>query len=391
MSTLWKVSRNRPHVFPKLKQVRIYLKWLRYVLFITLDGRPYVVVNMDETCISSAAAPKKGLMVPPAVRNPRGWRRRPGGQDRTNTKTTLLAVACDQPDLQPYLPQVILSRYTAHAIPPAWAQELYDASGMPFEYWHRSNGSVTPAIFIRWATRLRSVVHSFNNTVWILLILDCSSVHLDLRSMLHLQRLGILCVVLPHKCIWLLQLLDVYVFAELKTRLHQSMAAERMRNEDWRPARGSWVGHCARAARDIVVNRDWSDHFDRLGTALDVDQLRPEVRQYVGDDPLDPALPTRAEFARLTHRQPHTEGTATLHRTIMRTIIRTQTRGHDALPPQGAVHALEHVLPAVVRAGPPVPAADWAAVVGNFLDNQEQLGLPPDAHHGRAPAVQLVL
>jgi len=372
-------------------QVLIFLRWLRYLLFVVLAERTSVLVNMDETSIASKQVEPRGWAVSSQVRNRQQWRRRQPVEDRTDVKTTLMGVVCDQPALQPYLPQVFLPSYTKRALPPQWARDKYAAAGAPLEYWHRTRGGVTVQIIRQWATNLRRAVHSFNEATWIVLLWDCHNTHLDINVARHLARLGILLIIVPAKCTWLTQLLDVYVFAVLKSKIAQFKAAERLAAPDGQCAPGSWIDHTARATRATIVTRDWSEHFERLGATLNNASLRPELLRYVGDDPIMPRLPLRAEFARLVHRNADTQNTWDLHHCIMSQALRVQGLPPDAEPPRGAlVHQ-----PDVPPAQPWIPGehfhGDWDTIVGQHLDNIEVEGVLDPEAPGLGPARQVVV
>jgi hypothetical protein len=193
-------------------QVLLYLNWLRFIVECVMPGRLYVFINLDETSISSVTTSGRGLVAVPKIKRDCGWTKPLDRTDRTNVKTSLMAAVCECPKLQPFLPQVILPKYTKRITPPPRILNAYANTGGPFEYWHRSTGWPDCQSMIRWATRLRSVVSSFNSDAWIILMMDCSYCHLNIKTIRHLRRLGILVVIIPAKLTWLVQLLDVYVF-----------------------------------------------------------------------------------------------------------------------------------------------------------------------------------
>ena len=85
----------------RVPQALIYLQWVRYAIEVVLCGRSYVVLNMDETSLSSVEDQGKGMRT--CRRGARGANtvRRRDSADRSNTKTTLVATVCDSRDLQP--------------------------------------------------------------------------------------------------------------------------------------------------------------------------------------------------------------------------------------------------------------------------------------------------
>lgn len=340
-------------------KVRTYLKWIRYVLDVSLRDKYYVVVNVDETGVSTMKASKPGYVTGGVRRRRHLHSYEHQWTDRSNVKTTFMGVICDQPHLQPHLPQVFLPKYTQNAAVPAALRTRYDRQGYPFQFWHRTNGTVTPAVFRLWARGLRSAVQSFNRDAWIVLVMDCHSSHLDLSTVEYLQRLGIICIVVPAALTWLLQPLDVYVYSEFKRSYRQNLEVAAASHVG-HASQGSWLASVTKAARETIVNRDWGDEFDRLGFGIRPVGLRSQVYQYIGDVGLFPALPTSGEFAAMIHRLPGTENVMKLHRAFMRSAIRVSRLPHDALPDAARRHVIPDQPPSRRRgadAGGVVPSA----------------------------------
>ena len=114
------------------EEVVTYLRWLRYVVDVTLCDKTYVIINVDETSVSALLQKRHGYVGQGIRLQMRRHQRRPIQRDRSDVKTTLMGVICDQPELQPYLPQVFMPKYTQNAIPPAWMREVYGDKGFHF-------------------------------------------------------------------------------------------------------------------------------------------------------------------------------------------------------------------------------------------------------------------
>ena len=264
-----------------IDQVVTYLRWLRYVIDVTLRDKTYVIINVDETSVNALVQKGHGY-VGQGIRHQMRRHQYAGvRRDRSDIKTTLMGVICDQPELQPYLPQVFMPKYTQNAIPPTWARDLYGRQGFPFQYWHRTGGSSTPATFRQWANALRSAVHSFNAEIFILLIMDCHSSHLDVDTIRHLGHLGIVTVVIPAKLTWLLQPLHVYVYADLKRVLRGLLHEQTATNPAEGAAMGAWITPTASAARTVLCRTDWSDEFGKVGAGTNYGPVRPDIQRYV--------------------------------------------------------------------------------------------------------------
>ena len=105
---------------------------------------------------------------------------------------------------------------------------MYARTGYPLEYWHGTGGYATTSIVKQWLTRIRSCVHTYDPKLWIVLVLDCSTCHVNANMAMHARHLGIILVLVPASLTWLLQITDVYVYSRLKTRMRQGLLRRRL-------------------------------------------------------------------------------------------------------------------------------------------------------------------
>ena len=352
-----------------------------------LIGRSYVILNMDETSLSTVEDQGKGMRTCRRAASGQAAVRQADAGDRSNTKTTLLATVCDNRDLQPYLPQIVLARYTQNATPPNHLVNACARSGEPLEYWHRTRGFATSAIIKKWAVRMRSIVHSFNSDAWILLVWDCSQTHLNDDVARYLRRLGILVILIPAKLTWLLQILDVCVFKALKTQIRIEKTSMRCMDPEGKLRVGSWILSCASAVRDVIVDRCHEDAFERMGLGASLDSITGRVRRAVTPAEVVPRLPTRREFARMVNRRNDTDGLRNLHATIVGQYFSVQRLPPGTGPSQGAIVPLPNVAPATKR----FRMADHAGLTWEQAMDREIEVMAVDRHrrpHGRRVAVQ---
>jgi hypothetical protein len=348
--------------------VQIFLNWTRFVVEDVVRGRPHVFINMDETQVSSIKHSGKGLVAINKVKRDNLLSQPKQPRDRTDVKTSLMGTVCDCPALQPFLPQVMLPKYTKRCVPPQRFLDAYAITGGPFEYWHGSVGWTDSRIMMKWATRVRSVVSSFNSDTWIILIMDCSHVHLNVKTIAHLRRLGILVLMLPAKLTWLCQLLDVYVYSELKSLIRSGQCALRLSSHDGSVPIGAWIDINAKAIREVIVDRDWQDSFAKLGAGDSVLDMNNQLRSYVAAEDVTPSLPTMDQFARMVNRPSHTVITARLHSMVVGGFLDLQQLPLNASPGPGAMVDLPY-LPAASKRARPAPADDapWEDVVRKYL------------------------
>ena len=342
---------------------------------------------MDETSLSTVEDQGKGMRSCRRAASGRPAVRQADVADRSNTKTTLLATVCDNRALQPYLPQIVLARYTQNAAPPAHLVHACSRSGEPLEYWHRTRGFATSAIIKKWAVRMRSIVHSFNSDAWILLVWDCSQTHLNEDVARYLRRLGILVILIPAKLTWLLQICDVCVFKALKTQIRIEKTSMRCMDPEGKLRVGSWILSCASAIRDVIVDRCHEDAFERMGLGASVDSITGRVRRAVDPSEVVARLPTRNEFAQMVNRRNDTAGFRTLHATLVGHFLAVQRLPPEAGPSQGAIVPLPDVAPASRR----FRMVDHVGLTWEQAIEREIETMAVDRHrrpHGRRAAVQ---
>ena len=332
--------------------------------------RQHVIINMDETALANVRHSGRGM-----ASSFRRWRACPKSRphdrtDRAFTHTTLMAVVCDSPGLQPLIPQVILARYTQQARVPASLQDRYRSCGFPFEFWHGTKGRVTPPIFRKWCTRLRQAVASYNPAAWIVLIMDCSTAHLDRLSVAHLRRLGFIVVLVPASLTWLLQILDVYVFSGLKRDVRQAEARARADSPSGQIVPGQWITLATDVIRREIINRDWSPSFARLGAGETCTELSSPVADLLRGRDITPGLPSRVEFAQLINRAADSALTRTLHTSIIGQALSVQRSSLMSRPPHSASYELPISAPALARISRrhTVEAMEPADAVAAFSD-----------------------
>ena len=373
-----------------LLQALVYLRWVRFAIEHVLVGRSYVILNMDETSLSTVEDQSRGLRTCYKSQNSKNLKRQRDDIDRSNGKTSLLATVCDSHDLQPYLPQILLVRYTRNTAPPAHLLNAFAATGEPLEYWHGTGGWASSETIKMWATRMRSLIHSFNPDAWILLVWDCSQTHLNLDVTRHLRRLGILVIYIPAKLTPLLQVCDVCVFKELKTRIRILKTSIRCKDATGRLRPGDWIASCGAAIREVIVDRCWEDAFERMGLGATIDTVEGRVKRTVPPNQVQPRLPSRAEFGRMVNRSPETEGLRELYESIVRPFLTVNDLPPDAAPRTGAIVPIPDIGPAKKRFRiSEAVGMDWEEAMDRELD---RIG-PGELHrpHGRADAVQRTL
>ena len=332
--------------FGHFHKAQIFLRWVRWIMTEALFGREYVFVNMDETSVSKVVPQTSGFVPDRSIQRAQGMFRRRPRPDRHDVRTSLLGTVCSDASLQPYLPQVFLPSYSKHAIPPEEVLREYRRSRTPLEYWHDTNGWSSWKTIRRWLTRLRSIISSARPQAWIVVVLDCATSHLHAEVLRHARKLGLLVLLIPAGLTHVFQVLDAYIYADLKRRIRQGI----VRHTAGQPAgeldRLGRIRCVAAATHEALVQVDCSVYFQRVGISADFNSLRPEVVDIVGEQVIPPTLPLIAEFATMVGRPAHTHVTGQIHNLVLSGWLQLRSQPMDARPPAGAVVPLSERAPA---------------------------------------------
>lgn len=309
---------------------------------------------MDETTLSGVQHPSQGIVPDRHVQRAQGMVRRRRRPDRSDVRTCLLGTVCNDAELQPHLPQVVLPAYSKHVRPPVNVLNAYQRTRAPLEYWHGTNGWCSTTIIIRWLTRLRAVISSAKPGAWIVLIWDCASVHLNAAVLGHMRRLQLLVLFIPAGMTHLFQVLDVFIYADLKRRMRQHHLRRSCAAADGNLDRDHRIDGVGRAIHSALVQVDCRGFFHRVGLAADWGGVTGDIFDLIGGDPIAPALPSREEFATLTGSTLHTPRTASLHTLAMSGWLQLRRQpmtasprpaAHVALPKRAAARPRDNGFP----------------------------------------------
>ena len=109
--------------------------------------------------------------------------------------------------------------------------------------------------------------------MWIILVWDCASVHLNQEVLAHLRRLGMLVLYVPAGLTHLLQVLDVHVYAFFKRRVREHMLDFQRRSEHGLLSRHGRIQSVGRAIHEAIVTVDCSEYFRSVGLCSDLSML----------------------------------------------------------------------------------------------------------------------
>ena len=250
-------------------------------------------------------------------------------------------------------------------MPPQYLQEDYAAMGYPLIIKHGTTGWNDEETMREFVLELRSVVYALDPTLWIVLVLDNCRTHCSRKMLEYMKSLGLLILLIPARLTWLLQMLDVYVFAEYKRRLRSITTEAVLSSPSGRLTTGAWVPLLGEATQQVMVRADWSRTFSKCGLSADITLARDKIRDYLRRVPdRSPRKPTEEELLEvMSLPTPNQRFKALSWRTLLCGLPESLVTDRARLPPKAAALALPAgVLPSTPLSSvwQPVPSAPHA-------------------------------
>ena len=247
---------------------------------------------MDETSVLSPSNKRRGFFMRLRIGKDGRKAFRRAGQRRCS----LMAVICDDADLQKHLPQVLLPHNRNQQDPGSRMKAVYAAMGSPLEAWHGSSGTVDGNVLKMWLRTINRIVTERIPDAVIVLTMDSHPVH-KAEAILRLARkLGMHVAIIPAKCTWFLQTLDVKVFHVLKSTLRRLLMAKEAIESSGVLHWQQHVQAVAESIQSVLVQRSWVRQMTDLGMGVHAVPEQTELGKLVAGQDLSPRPPTSDEL-----------------------------------------------------------------------------------------------
>ena len=332
------------------KRSGIYFRWVNWAFAqLSMLGEP-IVINMDETMLSSVKPMKLGV-VPDRQRaglfSMHGVRR-----EVQLPRTSLIACVCNDSTLQATLPQMRLPRGPKGRIAGSRARAAYAEAGTPQMTLHGSGGwnnADTCSVWLRsLAQRLRRAAPGRP----ILLVMDDCSVHVSETLLRRCVAWSIGLVIIPSRMTWMLQPCDTHVFSRLKSSIRKKCFEEVARSGSGSLAPGKRIRLHGEAIREVLCDSSWTAVMERSGLSGPGHDLRPSVAQSLSGVDLVARFPSEEELQEALSVPVVRAGR--LLRLLLDTVSAAR-RGPRALPAAAAASTDPVEPPAPVPLVVPVP------------------------------------
>ena len=262
-----------------------------------------VRINLDETSVCLTQCEKRGWLLP-EVRK-RMWRGESvTGEVKTKamkTNFSHVCMICDNPDINTALPQVLI--FKEDVMSGELLQALKDVAPKHWVLLRQPKAWCNNEAMKKVLAKLESNLADYRSTHEFILIFDTFRSHICAPTLKSLGNMGLSTVIIPAKTTSLLQPLDVYGFAQYKRSLRLKSMLRRLsfprEVNTWR----RMVDILVSTTIEVLVKKNWSFAFQRLGLSGDQTTLSTSARarlQFTDHPETLPAqFPTLAELKEL--------------------------------------------------------------------------------------------
>ena len=260
----------------------MYLQWFQWLLKTALRDENVLIINIDETSIQNDYLQRKGYVVEMsgAERTAAGCFFQRVGMSETRSHITLVAAISARPGVQAMLPQIIIPNDTRIT---RAERAKYQELGAPLEIITGEHGWVNASVMKNLITRYRRAVRDIDPAARLVLLMDSASQHISNDVLRHAQSLNVVLILIPGKLTWLLQPLDVSVFRVFKDVLKTSLLRHRMGSDSGTITMEDRIRILGETISSVLVHRDWSDCFPKVGASLQLDNLRSTLTRILPD------------------------------------------------------------------------------------------------------------
>ena len=207
-----------------------------------------------------------------------------------------MGVICDDADLQKHLPQVLLPHNRNQQDPGSRMKAVYAAMGAPLEAWHGSSGSVDGNVLKMWLRTIKRIVTERIPDAVIVLTMDSHPVHKAEATLRLARKLGMHVAIVPARCTWFLQTLDVKVFHVLKSTLRRLLMAREAIESSGVLHWEQHVQAVAESIQNVLVQRSWVRQMTDMGMSVHDVPEHTELGKLVAGQDLSPKPPNSAEL-----------------------------------------------------------------------------------------------
>ena len=260
-------------------EVCAVLQWFAWLRRECPHGKKILRLNLDESSVKLFMPYGRGHIVRLGARAKRRVKQ-PASRKEMRLCVTFVGIICDDPSIQPVLPQIILG--SERALTQRLLKGLRPRLRSNVCLLRVKNGWMTAELMAKLMTLLGEKLEGLLAEYQPILLMDAYSAHLSPMVFRAAARAHIWLVVIPAKMTGLVQPLDTHVFYKFKMYLRQKFMESATQSATGRVPTESVIMATNDAVRYILQKYDWSRAFEENGFRLHGGEVRPRILETIG-------------------------------------------------------------------------------------------------------------
>ena len=261
------LGKNRVHFWVRLAapflapcEAMVFWQWMNFALAAAPEGRPPLVVNMDETSLVRHANGLVGTVVKYRAGNKVGDMAASLAARRSCM--TLMAAITHDTAVQPKLPQVLIGN--KHQLT---AQVLTDAKLLPhnIHVFKEETAWNNHAVMRRYISLLAKALGDVVKQRYVILLLDVHKSHIDKSIFVHARRCGLRLCYVPALMTAELQPCDTHLFSRFKSSFQELWRRQRALAVAGSLTTGEWLLVVGAAIQKVLPATRWRPAFEATG------------------------------------------------------------------------------------------------------------------------------
>ena len=269
--------------------MQYYLLWTSWLLGTAIATANVVILCMDETCVELHPHGHKGNVALLVNKDRSAWSENLE-LGKTKENITLIGTVCNDPELQKFLPQILLPKGRKDKDTGNWIS-IWPVTGMPeppanVKIWKDTSGWNTAVMMMRYMKTMKAAIHLHRPGAVIVLAMDPHPTHMTKKVLQYSARHFGHTILFPGQLGYLFDILDTKVYNQFKEKLIMKNAAAKVESATGTITKGKFAQLLYDTIEESLVQTNYAAEFPRHGLASNALSLRDPLKQKLDDAPL---------------------------------------------------------------------------------------------------------
>ena len=279
------------------RKAKTLWQWMNYTIASLPANKKPLLINFDESSILWFYGQERGHVLTKKRKHTMGNNAAiRASRKEMRGAMTYACFVCDQSDIQPHLPQILVSN--KRLILKREVNQIETLLPKNVFLVRRETGWNTNELMAAMIKLLQKAVAPYLDAFVPILIMDTARCHSHRRVILTCNALNFPLLFIPAKTTWLLQPLDTHAFGPFKNCLKRKYSELQLKDQKSRLSNIDWVSLIVQVIQQVIQGIKWSSAFADNGFGDSQAQVSRRVWKELsfGREDISAEEPTREEL-----------------------------------------------------------------------------------------------